>query len=80
MRPGSQERTGEQDLFRARLDQIINMRHELVRLAQTIDWAWIDGELAEYFSEQGRPGLPTRFMVGLLLLKQTYGLSDEQSL
>jgi hypothetical protein len=34
MRPGSQERTGEQDLFRARLDQIINMRHELVRLAQ----------------------------------------------
>ena len=80
MRPGSQERTGEQDLFRARLDQIINMRHELVRLAQTIDWAWIDGELAECFSEQGRPGLPTRFMVGLLLLKQTYGLSDEQSL
>jgi IS5 family transposase len=78
MRPGSQERTGEQDLFRARLDQIINMRHELVRLAQTIDWAWIDGELAECFSEQGRPGLPTRFMVGLLLLKQTYGLSDEQ--
>jgi IS5 family transposase len=78
MRPGSQERTGEQDLFRARLDQIINMRHELVRLAQTIDWAWIDGELAECFSEQGRPGLPTRFMVGLALLKQTYGLSDEQ--
>ena len=54
------------------------MRHELVRLAQTIDWGWIDRELAECFSEQGRPALPTRFMVGLLLLKQTYGLSDEQ--
>jgi transposase, IS5 family len=78
MRPGKPERTGEQDLFRARLDQIINMKHELVRLAQTIDWDWIDGELADCFSEEGRPGLPSRFMVGLLLLKQTYGLSDEQ--
>ena len=54
------------------------MKHELVRLAETIDWGWIDGELADCFSEEGRPGLPTRFMVGLLLLKQTYGLSDEQ--
>jgi len=78
MRPGKQEPTGEQDLFRTRLDQIINMKHELVRLAQTIDWDWIDGELADCFSEAGRPGLPTRFMVGLLLLKQTYALSDEQ--
>jgi transposase, IS5 family len=78
MRPGKQDWTGEQDLFRARLDQIINMKHELVRLAQTIDWPWIDRELADCFSEEGRPGLPTRFMVGLLLLKQIYGLSDEQ--
>ena len=78
MRPGKQEWTGEQDLFRARLDQIINMKHELVRLAQTTDWSWLDTELADCFSEEGRPGLPTRFMVGLLLLKQIYGLSDEQ--
>jgi hypothetical protein len=27
--------------------------------------------------EQGRPAVPTRFMVGLLLLKQIHGLSDE---
>lgn len=77
MRPGKQERTGERDLFRARLDQIINMEHELVRLVETIDWPWIDGELAGCFSEEGRPGLATRFMVGLLLLKQIDGLSDE---
>ena len=60
MRPGKQEWTGEQDLFRARLDQIINMKHELVRLAQTLDWRWIDSEVAGCFSEEGRPGLPTR--------------------
>jgi transposase, IS5 family len=78
MRPGEQRWTGEQDLFRARLDQIINMKHELGRLAQTIDWSWIDDEIAGCFSENGRPGVPTRFMVGLLLLKQIYALSDEE--
>ena len=57
MRPGKQERTGQQDLFRARLDQIINMQHELVRLVQTIEGPWIDREGAGCFSEEGRPGL-----------------------
>ena len=37
-RPREKHETGEQDLFRSRLDQIINMKHELVRLAQAIDW------------------------------------------
>jgi hypothetical protein len=32
MRPKKREATTEGDLFRARLDQIINMRHELVQL------------------------------------------------
>jgi IS5 family transposase len=68
---------GEQDLFRARLDQIINMRHELVKLGAAIDWEWIDGELAGAFAENGRPGVPTRFMIGLLLLKHVFDLSDE---
>ena len=29
-RPREKRETGEQDLFRSRLDQIINMNHELV--------------------------------------------------
>jgi IS5 family transposase len=78
MRPKQQETTGSGDLFRSRLDQIINMKHETVRLAQEIDWRWLDDEVAPLFSDKGRPGLPTRFAVGLLLLKQIYGLSDEQ--
>ena len=77
MRPRKHEASGSGDLFRSRLDQIINMKQELVRLAQEIDWGWIDDELAELFSDKGRPGTETRFMVGLLLLKHIYGLSDE---
>lgn len=77
MRPRRREAESSGDLFRARLEQIINLRHELVLLAERIDWEWIDAELAGAFSERGRPGTETRFVIGLLLLKQIYGLSDE---
>ena len=77
MRPKKHGTTGSSDLFRARLDQIINMKHELVQLADKIDWDWIDGEIAPLYSDQGRPGIETRFVIGLLLLKHIYGLSDE---
>jgi transposase, IS5 family len=77
MRPKKHETTGSNDLFRARLDQIINMKHELVVLAGKIDWDWLDGEIAPLYSDQGRPGIATRFVLGLLLLKHIYALSDE---
>lgn len=77
MRPKKHMPTGEGDLFRARLDQIINLKHELVQLGGKIDWVWIDGEIAPLYSDKGRPGIETRFVVGLLLLKHIYGLSDE---
>ena len=77
MRPKKPETTRSGDLFRARLDQIINLRHELAQLAGQIDWDFIDGEIAPLYSDKGRPGIPTRFAIGLLLLKHIYGLSDE---
>src|SRR5947208_6186012 len=77
MRPKKHETTGSGDLFRAQLDQIINMRHELVQLAGKIDWDFIDGEIAPLYSDSGRPGIATRFVIGLFLLKHIYGLSDE---
>ena len=77
MRPKKHEATGEGDLFRARLDQIINLKHELVQLGGKIDWAWIDDEMAPLYSDKGRPGIESRFVIGLLLLKHMFGLSDE---
>lgn len=47
------------DLFRARLDQIINLKHELVLLAGKIDWDWIDAEIAPLYSENGQPRVCT---------------------
>ena len=77
MRPKQPTTTQSGDLFRARLEQIINMKHELVQLAGKIDWAWLDGEIAPLYSDKGRPGIQSRFVIGLLLLKHIYGLSDE---
>jgi hypothetical protein len=50
MRPKKPETTRSGDLFRARLDQIINLKHELAQLAGQIDWDWIDSEIAPLYS------------------------------
>lgn len=68
------------DLFRSRLDQMISKEHELVKLSEEVDWSWIEKELKEFYSDQGRPSVPIRTMVGMLLLKQTYNQSDESVL
>ena len=77
MRPKEPLTTTTDDLFRARLSNIINPRHELVRLAQMIDWRMFETAFGTLYAEVGRPGLPTRLMVGLHLLKHVFNLSDE---
>jgi IS5 family transposase len=78
MRPRERRETGEQDLFRSRLDQVINMDHALVKLARTIDWGFLEEKFgAVYADGAGQPPLPTRLMAGLAILKHTYNFSDE---
>ena len=71
MRPKQQQKARHDDLFRARLNQIVNMKHELVVLADKIDWVWLDEQLAGYFPDEGRPAEPVCFMIGMFLLKHT---------
>lgn len=56
MRAKKHRTTGANDLFRARLDQIINMKHELVLLAGKVDWDCIDGEIAPLSARTAGPG------------------------
>src|ERR1700694_1617545 len=78
MRPRERRGSGEQDLFRSRLDQVINMDHVLAKLARMIDWGFLEEKFgAVYADGSGRPPLPTRLMAGLAILKHTYNLSDE---
>ena len=78
MRPKERRESGEQDLFRSRLDQLIDLDHALVRLAKTIDWRFLEEKFGSAYSDKpGHPPLPTRLMAGLAILKHTYDLSDE---
>ena len=78
MRPKERRESGQTDLFRARLDQIVNLTHPLVTLARIIDWGFLETRLGElYDDDPGRPPLPTRLMAGLAILKHLHDLSDE---
>ena len=80
MRPKERRESGQTDLFRARLDQIVDMTHALVTLARTIDWGFLETRFgALYDDDPGRPPLPTRLMAGLAILKHLHDLSDEAS-
>jgi len=77
MRPNKDQKSSQTDLFRNRLENIIDMRHELVALSNKIDWQRLDEEFAKHYIDFGRPGIKVRLMVGLHLLKYMYALSDE---
>jgi IS5 family transposase len=77
MRPRERRETGRQDLFRSRLDQIIDLDHAVAKLARVIDWGFLEECFgAVYTDGPGQPPLPTRLMAGLAILKHTFNLSD----
>lgn len=79
MKPRERRESGQNDLFKARLDQIIDMSHPRVRLARAIDWSFLEGEFgAVYTDGKGSPPLSTRLMAGLHILKYSENLSDER--
>ena len=68
----------QRELFRTRLEDLINPNHELVLLATAIDWQYFEKEFKSYYSAKGAPSVPIRTMVGCLLLKHLYNLGDER--
>lgn len=76
MEPSKQSRGGK-DLFRERLDAIIDLKHPLVRLAGLMPWSDFDAAFGRFYKPLGRRAKPTRPMIGLPYLKHTLDLSDE---
>jgi transposase, IS5 family len=63
----------QKDLLRPALDRIIDLGHPLVRLAGEIDWSFLDRRFASVCAAgPGHPGLPTRLVAGLFILKMGY--------
>ena len=91
MLPRETKATGEHDLFRSRLDQILNMQHQLVKLARSVNRKHLETGCGAVYSDApksdvsakskskgGQPPLPTRLMAGLQILKFSFDLSDEE--
>jgi hypothetical protein len=61
-----------------RLDQVINLKHPLVLLAEKIDWQFLARRFGTVCTPgAGQPPLPTRLVAGLFILKHMENLSDE---
>ena len=74
------QKSYQMDLFRPELAKIINPGHEMVKLANVVDWDRLDDLFGEtYCPDNGRPGISTRLMVSLHYLKYTFNLSDEDT-
>jgi len=67
----------QSDLFRSRLDQILDRKHPLFVLANQIDWPVFEKKFGKLYADKGRPALATRLMVGLHYLKHAFNESDE---
>ncbi len=75
---GKTPKEHQMSIFEVALESFIDMNHELVLLSKQIDWKAVESEFAEYYcADNGRPSVPIRKMVGMLLLKNIYNLSDE---
>ena len=68
----------QRNLFNPLLSDFINLSHELILLSNKIDWAYFEKDFSQYYSNKGQPAMPIRLMIGSLLLKRIYNLSDER--
>ena len=66
------------ELFKKRLDDLVNMKHPLIKLSSLIDWEVFEERWSALFkSKTGRPATSPRLIAGLLYLQHTFSLSDE---
>ena len=77
MKPNA-ETTPQLQFLLPDLATMLDARQPLHQLARRIDWAQFETAFAPLYKDEGRPALPIRRMVGLLLLKQLHNLSDER--
>ena len=78
MRPKSEPKQPQRELFQVDLEHLIDLNHPLAELARQIDWSRFDRQLGgSYHASLGAPGISTRLMVALHYLKYRLDLSDE---
>ena len=59
MRPKERRDSGQNDFFKARLDQIVDRDHALAKLGRAIDWRFLEGRFGAVYTDKvghGRRG------------------------
>ncbi len=56
MQPKETPKKPQEELFRSRLDQILDPNHALFRLANQIEWSVFEQELGALYTDLNRPG------------------------
>jgi transposase, IS5 family len=78
---GKIEKTPQLEIFKIPLVHFIKEDHELVLLSKKIDWEQLESSLRVYYCDNnGRPCIPIRTIVGIILLRRIYSESDESIL
>ena len=67
----------QQHVFCPDLSVMLNPNHDLVRLAKRLPWSAIEERFAGLYAADGRPSIPIRVMVSLVLLQRMFDRSDE---
>jgi len=72
----------QEDIFKSRLSNELNPKHEMMILARMIPWDNLESEFSDLYQSNssvgGQPPKPIRLMIGILLLQHLHNLSDEQ--
>jgi len=75
---GKINKTPQLNIFKVPLLSFIREDHELCLLANKIDWDLVEKDFSEYYClDNGRPSIPIRKVVGVILLRRMFNLSDE---
>ena len=68
----------QQTMWAPPLEMMLNPDHQLVKLAKRLPWEKLEAEFGSLYAAVGRPSIPIRVMVSLLLLQRMFDVSDEQ--
>jgi IS5 family transposase len=79
MQPKKQTPCPQLDMFRNRVENILNHHQAWYQLSTLINWQVFEREFGKLYAKEGRPGIPIRLMVGLTYLSHAFNTSDEQT-
>lgn len=78
---GKLDKNPQLEMFKTPLEHFIKKNHQLVVLTHKIPWDDLESELSIYYcKDNGRPSIPIRTVVGILILKRMFNESDESVL